>query len=111
MYVSPQEEDYYPMDCDVLHFFELGSCHYDFYLVNIRLPVDGVKNQNIGKITDLELWVSKTRLITHIKLMGVSNCRPQLTSFIYCQHRGRERVVGLPDDSRAPTILAICFML
>ena len=77
MYVSPQEEDHYPMNCDVLHFFELGSCHYDFYLMNIRLPIDGVKNQNIGKITDLELVVSKTRLTTDIQLVGVSNCRLQ----------------------------------
>ena len=46
------------MECDVLHFFELGSCHYDYYLMNIRLPIDGGKNLNIGKITDLELVVS-----------------------------------------------------
>ena len=26
--------------CELLPFFELGSVHYDFYLINIRLPIN-----------------------------------------------------------------------
>ncbi|XP_025111192.1 protein wntless homolog isoform X2 [Pomacea canaliculata] len=32
-----QDGDLY--ECDLLPFFELGSVHYDYYLINIRLPV------------------------------------------------------------------------
>lgn len=52
-----KDEDGYPMKCELMQFFELGSCHHDYYLVNIRLPVHDHKNMNteIGKITDLWL--------------------------------------------------------
>nr|CCI61364.1 Wntless/Evi membrane protein [Platynereis dumerilii] len=45
------------LQCDILPLFELGSCHYDFYLVNIRIPVNDQKNvnTNLPKITDLHL--------------------------------------------------------
>ncbi|KAL8617971.1 hypothetical protein ACOMHN_058055 [Nucella lapillus] len=43
-------------NCDLLPFFELGSVHYNFYLINIRIPVltkMGI-NYDIGKITDIQ---------------------------------------------------------
>lgn len=49
------------MMCDFLPMFELGSCHYDFYLVNIRLPINAEQDYNfntgIGHIMDLWLTV------------------------------------------------------
>ncbi|CAH1773193.1 unnamed protein product [Owenia fusiformis] len=50
-------------NCSVLPLFELGSCHYSFYLLNLRLPtfdydeiteehVEG-KNTGIGKVVDI----------------------------------------------------------
>ena len=37
--------------------FELGSCHYDTYLLNIRLPAKGNLNRNIGLVTGLTFVV------------------------------------------------------
>ncbi|KAK2186108.1 hypothetical protein NP493_213g03006 [Ridgeia piscesae] len=37
-----------PIECDLLPFFELGSCHHDYYLINIRLPVDEKRMMNTG---------------------------------------------------------------
>lgn len=49
--------DKYLYDCDMIPVFELGSLHHDFYLVNIRVPVDSDHqlNTNIGFITDMHL--------------------------------------------------------
>ncbi|GIY49618.1 protein wntless [Caerostris extrusa] len=51
--------DGYHYDCDVLPLFELGSIHYDFYLINIRVPIDfsgkTPLNEGIGHIDDM--WV------------------------------------------------------
>lgn len=43
--------------CHAIHLFELGSLHHDYYLLNIRLPVDSQLklNLNIGHIKDLQL--------------------------------------------------------
>ncbi|CAI9739344.1 Hypothetical predicted protein [Octopus vulgaris] len=43
--------------CNLVPFFELGSCHYDYYLVNLRIPVHEHKitNMGIGKLQDI--WV------------------------------------------------------
>lgn len=45
------------LQCDILPLFEIGSCHYDYYLVNIRIPVDDETNQNadLPQITDLHM--------------------------------------------------------
>ncbi|XP_060072318.1 protein wntless homolog [Ylistrum balloti] len=44
-------------DCDLLQLFELGSVHYHYYLVNIRLPTFPLKGVNIdiGKIVDMHM--------------------------------------------------------
>lgn len=45
------------ISCSTIPLFELGSLHHDFYLLNVRLPVDthSKMNLNIGHIKDLEL--------------------------------------------------------
>jgi hypothetical protein len=44
-------------DCSIIPLFELGSLHHDFYLLNIRLPVDADKktNQGLGHVADIWL--------------------------------------------------------
>lgn len=44
-------------NCQAIHLFELGSLHHDYYLLNIRLPVDSQHklNLNIGHIKDIQL--------------------------------------------------------
>ncbi|XP_064625307.1 protein wntless homolog [Lineus longissimus] len=44
-------------NCSMLPFFELGSCHHDYYLINIRIPVNEKKgiNMGLGKIVDMWL--------------------------------------------------------
>ena len=51
--------DEYLYNCNTLPLFELGSLHHDYYLLNIRLPVDTDRkmNLNIGNIKDLHLTV------------------------------------------------------
>ncbi|XP_033115122.1 protein wntless homolog B-like [Anneissia japonica] len=49
-------------DCDPLPFFELSSCHYNQYLVNIRLPVGSDDeadkyNTQLGSVTDI--WITE----------------------------------------------------
>lgn len=43
--------------CSIVPLFELGSLHHDYYLLNIRLPVDEKKqiNSNLGHLEDLWL--------------------------------------------------------
>ncbi|CAL1534428.1 unnamed protein product [Lymnaea stagnalis] len=42
--------------CELLPFFELGSVHYDYYLINIRLPVNKKdKTNQFGQLADLSV--------------------------------------------------------
>lgn len=48
----------YLYNCSAIPLFELGSLHHDYYLLNIRLPVDTPDmNSHIGHIQDLWLTV------------------------------------------------------
>uniref|UniRef100_A0A0B7A378 Protein wntless n=1 Tax=Arion vulgaris TaxID=1028688 RepID=A0A0B7A378_9EUPU len=45
-------------NCELLPLFELGSVHYDYYLINIRLPVQVMSDINIfGKLDELSIIV------------------------------------------------------
>ncbi|GBP20872.1 Protein wntless [Eumeta japonica] len=51
-----EKKEGYIYNCSALPLFELGSLYHDYYLLNIRLPVDSQEmNANIGHITDLWL--------------------------------------------------------
>ncbi|XP_075219364.1 wnt ligand secretion mediator [Lycorma delicatula] len=56
--MEKKREDYY-YNCSIIPLFELGSLHHDFYLLNIRLPVDHSKhmNEKLGPIEDMWLVV------------------------------------------------------
>lgn len=47
-------------NCEPIELFELGSCDYPFYLLNIRLPGgdNATFNQEIGRLRELTLVVS-----------------------------------------------------
>lgn len=51
--------DKYLYNCDTIPVFEMGSLHHDYYLLNVRIPVDSEQkmNLNIGFIVDLHLAV------------------------------------------------------
>lgn len=57
--VIDKSVDNYLYQCDTIPVFEMGSLHHDFYLLNVRLPVDTAKGMNIdiGYIMDLHLSV------------------------------------------------------
>ncbi|PSN30263.1 Protein wntless [Blattella germanica] len=44
-------------NCSILPLFELGSLHHDFYLLNLRLPVDTEKNTNQGLGHVVDIWL------------------------------------------------------
>ncbi|XP_015907163.1 protein wntless [Parasteatoda tepidariorum] len=52
-----KKTDGYHYDCDVLPLFELGSVHHDYYLINIRVPIDfsgkTSLNEGIGHVDDM----------------------------------------------------------
>lgn len=54
-----QLTDKYLYNCETIPLFELGALHHDYYLLNVRLPVDSDRqmNLNIGPIRDLQLSV------------------------------------------------------
>ena len=54
-----QRKDGYNYECEVMQLFEFGSLHHDYYLVNIRVPVEPYKgvNMGIGKLTGMTLVV------------------------------------------------------
>lgn len=56
---ADNQTDKYLYQCDTIPVFEMGSLHHDFYLLNVRIPVDSEKkmNLNIGYIMDLHLAV------------------------------------------------------
>jgi len=47
----------YKYNCSIIPLFELGSLHHDFYLLNLRLPMDNVRhiNEGLGRLEDLWL--------------------------------------------------------
>ncbi|XP_050089191.1 protein wntless isoform X2 [Anopheles aquasalis] len=51
--------DEYLYNCNTIPLFELGSLHHDYYLLNVRLPVDSDRRMNldIGHIKDVHLSV------------------------------------------------------
>lgn len=51
--------DEYLYNCNAIPLFELGSLHHDYYLLNVRIPVDSDMKMNldIGHIQDLHLSV------------------------------------------------------
>ncbi|KAJ1519503.1 hypothetical protein ONE63_004788 [Megalurothrips usitatus] len=54
--IDNRKTDYY-YNCSIVPLFELGSLHHDFYLLNIRLPVDHFKHMN-EKLGQLEnMWL------------------------------------------------------
>lgn len=55
--VSDERKEGYPYHCSIVPLFELGSLYHDYYLLNIRLPVDEKRqiNSNLGHLHDLWL--------------------------------------------------------
>lgn len=55
--LADNNTDKYMYQCDVIPIFELGSIHHDYYLLNVRIPVDNERKMNldIGFINDLHL--------------------------------------------------------
>lgn len=54
--IDNKKADYY-YNCSIVPLFELGSLHHDYYLLNIRLPVDHFKHMN-EKLGQLEnMWL------------------------------------------------------
>ena len=49
------QKDGYLYNCSLLPLFELGALHHDFYLLNIRLPVQYENNRALGPVADLWL--------------------------------------------------------
>ncbi|RDD46188.1 Protein wntless-like protein [Trichoplax sp. H2] len=39
--------------CDYITLFEIGSCHYQYYLINIKLPTHHGMNSKIGPISEI----------------------------------------------------------
>ncbi|XP_011299907.1 protein wntless [Fopius arisanus] len=51
------EIEHYNYNCGMIPLFELGSLYHDYYLLNIRLPMEKAVNEGLGHITDLSLTV------------------------------------------------------
>lgn len=51
---SSERIEGYAYKCDVLSLFELGSLHHDYYLLNLRMPVDESHawNRDLGRVKD-----------------------------------------------------------
>ena len=48
----------YHYNCSLITFFELGSCHHHYYLINVRVPVHEKTNQNTGIGALKNLWLT-----------------------------------------------------
>lgn len=44
-------------ECEMLPFFELGSVHHKFYLINLRVPA-GKENSELGPVKEMWAYVS-----------------------------------------------------
>ena len=59
----------------MISFFELGSCHHDFYLVNIRISVDEMRDLNMhipGRSNDVWLTVSVIGYCVDYGIWGIN---------------------------------------
>lgn len=62
---SGTDDGYY--NCEEMPFFEIGSVHYEEYLVNIRLPA--VKtNEKIGQVSEIHFVVSCIKKLQSVYL-------------------------------------------
>lgn len=52
-----ERKDGYHYNCTIAPLFELGSLHHDYYLLNIRFPVDTAKQINTGLGHIEHLWL------------------------------------------------------
>lgn len=54
--IDTKKADYY-YNCSIVPLFELGSLHHDYYVLNIRLPVDHFKhmNERLGQLENMWL--------------------------------------------------------
>lgn len=55
--------------------FELGSLHHDYYLINIKIPVDELKGINfgLGHLKDVWLVVRIKHITIIFNLLGITN--------------------------------------
>jgi Wnt-binding factor required for Wnt secretion len=67
MHFFQRKAGYY-YSCSIVPLFELGSLHHDYYLLDIRLPVDDNNNMNngLGQIVDIWLVVGSHGTIIYI---------------------------------------------
>ncbi|XP_046405904.1 protein wntless [Ischnura elegans] len=47
----------YIYNCSIIPLFELGSLHHDYYLLDVRLPVDDDSNMNQGLGHIVDVWL------------------------------------------------------
>lgn len=79
---SGTDDGYYK--CEEMPFFEIGSVHYEEYLVNIRLPA--VKtNEKIGPVADIHFVVSYINKLQSIYQLAVTKI--QVAEYIQLVHR------------------------
>ncbi|XP_059470614.1 protein wntless isoform X2 [Neocloeon triangulifer] len=54
--IKEKKEGYY-YSCSIVPIFELGSLHHDYYLLDLRLPVDDNTNMNSGLGQIVDIWL------------------------------------------------------
>ncbi|XP_050430932.1 protein wntless [Adelges cooleyi] len=55
--VSEEKLDGHNYQCSIVPLFELGSLHHDYYLINIRIPVDERNRINFGLGHLKDVWL------------------------------------------------------
>lgn len=52
-----QIEDGHNYQCGLVPLFELGSLHHNYYLINIKIPVNEQSGMNIGLGHLKDIWL------------------------------------------------------
>ncbi|GFN88098.1 protein wntless [Plakobranchus ocellatus] len=107
-----KREDGQAYNCELIPFFELGSVFYDYYLINVRLPVSERNDYNkIGSLSDLHsIFIIQNGGFTKVWFSMKTVLFPMVVAAL-CWFWNRVASQGRPTNLTERTLFALGIVL